>query len=333
MMKMVGIGMDETTSTGLETWHPLGQEFAPSVAYVFMGLYGRITALFKGSTMAGWTWHEDDPEVLNKLAPDQKRLAFAKANAMASLTLDGIVARVDPEDNRALEELGAMVLRSEHEGILEGYETLAMRALQLEEEDEHTAKIQGAHVSWLGLEMAWREPLGRIRQGGRREMPPDRTATAMQRGRESFDDLVSWEEAISFVTLLGPEHKRPVEAPELTLPEAPQRGILKDYEADKVRRANDRLGLDPDDADFARERFARLCVTGKGRSATRTMSPQPSPNVDIHGLWKEEKCQQLGERHQGPPKLRWNPPVRKEAINKRHRDLEDRVRAWGEEED
>ena len=333
MMKMVGVQIDETTLTGLETWHALGQEFVPSVAFVFSSLYGRITAPFKGSTTAGWVWHERDPAAMTSLAPDQTRLAFAAANAMASLTMDGIVARVDPEDNRDLSELGALVLRSEHEGILEGYETLAMRALQLDEEESDTCKVQRANVSWLGLEMAWREPLGRIRRGGRRELPPDKQATKIKRETERFDDLVSWEEAISFVTLLGPEHQRPVEAPELTLPKPPPKGILKPWEVHNVRRANDRLGLDPDDEDLARERFAGLCLNGEGRSASRTASPPPGPNEDVHGLWREERRRQQGERHQGPPTLKWNPPVRRETINKRHRDPEDRVSAWGEEGD
>ena len=172
MVRLMGVAMDETTVTGLETWHPLSQEFLPAVAYVFTGLWGRLTAPFKGSSLAGWAWNEHGPDESTTLAPDQSRLAFATANAMASLVLDGIVVRVDPEDYRALEKLGALVLKSEQERILEGDETLGMRALQLEEDEDPGKGLQRAHVSWLGLEMAWREPLGRIRRGGRREMPP-----------------------------------------------------------------------------------------------------------------------------------------------------------------
>ena len=71
---------------------------------------------------------------------------FATANEMASFALDGIVARVDPEDDRVLDELGALILKSEQEGILEGDETLGIRALQLEEGDPGE-EIQSAHVS------------------------------------------------------------------------------------------------------------------------------------------------------------------------------------------
>ena len=184
MMKLVGVSVDETTLTGLETWHPLSQEFVPSVSHVFSSFYGRITAPFKGSMSAGWVWHKEDPGALEGLAPDQTRLAFATANAMASLTMDGIVTRVDPEDERPLTELGALLLKAEHEGILEGYETLAMRALQLEEEEGDAAAVQRARVSWLGLEMAWREPMGRIHQGGRRDLPSDPTPRVLERERE-----------------------------------------------------------------------------------------------------------------------------------------------------
>ena len=332
MMKMVGVNIDETTITGLETWHTLGQEFAPSVAYVFSPLYGRITAPFKGSMSAGWVWHEPDPAAMVGLAPDQTRLAFATANAVASLTLDGIVARVDPEDGRALEELGALVLKSEHEGILEGHETLAMRALQIEEEDEHTARVQPAHVSWLGLEMAWREPMGRIRRGGMRELPADRTSRVLRRERECIEDAVTWEESISFVTLLGLEHQKPREASPVRLPEAPKKKILKDWDVLKIRRANERLGIDPDDLDLTRQRFAGLRVKDEGKPTTRIMSPPSAPNVDVHRLWKEERNRQAGGRHQGPPRLRWNPPIRKEALNKRYREQEDRVQAWDGED-
>ena len=329
MMDKVGIA----TVTGLETWHPLGHEFSPSIAYVFTGLWGRLTVPFKGSTSAGWAWNQHDPEESTRQAPDQVRLAFATANAMATLTLDGVVARVDPEDDRALEGLGALVLKSEQEGILEGDETIGMRGLQLEEARNSEATVQGPRVPWLGLEMAWREPMGRIRRGGRREIPMERTTTVLPRQKETIEDVWSWEESISFVTLLGPEPRRPIEALAFTLPAAPKKSVLKEWDVSKIRRANDQLGTDPDNLDLARQRFAGLNVTGKTESTTRTSSPPPTPNVDVHGLWKEEKNRHVGERHQGPPRLRWNPHVRKETIGKRHRDPEDRVQVWEAEGD
>ena len=206
MMGMTGIAVDEATVTGLETWHPLGQEFSPSVAYVFTGLYGRLTAPFKGTISAGWAWNQHGLEESSKLVPDQARLAFATSNAMVTLTLDGIVTRVDPEDSRGLESLGALILKSEQEGILEGDETIGMPALQIEEEEDGIAQVQGPTVSWLGLEMAWRQPMGRIRRGGKREIPKGETTRVLQRHEEIIDDVWSWEESISCITLLGPEH-------------------------------------------------------------------------------------------------------------------------------
>ena len=99
--------------------------------------------------------------------------------------------------------------------------------------------------------------------------------------------------------------------------------ILKDWDVLKIRRANERLEIDPDDLDLTRQRFAGLRVKDEGKPTTRTMSPPPAPNVDVHGLWKEERNRQAGGRHQGPPRLRWNPPICKEALNKRYREQED----------
>ena len=332
MMRWLGIELDEATLTGLETWHPLSREFSPSVAYVFSSLWGRITAPFKGEKSAGWAWNDHNHEEDGGLAPDQARLAFATANAMATLTLDGVVARVDPEDGRSLDRLGALVLKYEQEGILEGEETVGMRALQLDE-CEPQGKVPRSAVAWLGIEMAWREPLGRIRRGGRRQLPPDDSPKPLRRHKESVEDTITWEESLSFVTLLGPQHRRPLEATEIKLPTAPDKGVLKAWDETKNRRANERLGMDPDDLDLARKRFAGLYLGDNRKSKTRTLSPPPAPNVDVHGLWTEERNRQAGERHQGPPRLRWNPPVPKEAMNKRHRDPEDRVRAWEEVND
>ena len=273
MMRKLGIEIDEATITGLETWHPLSHEYPPSVAYVFTGLWNRITAPFKGSKSAGWAWNEHGPGESARFAPDQGRLAFATANAMASLTLDGVVTRVDPEDERGVETLGALILKSEQEGILEGEETIGMRALQLEEDVVHCRGVQRTQVSWLGLEMAWRQPLGRINRGGRREIPPDRPPTVLQRREERIDDSMMWEECISFITLLGPEHRRPVEAPDANLPEAPRKGVLKEWDQSKNRRANDRLGMDPDDYDLTRQRFAGLNLGDEKQSKMRTLSP------------------------------------------------------------
>ena len=333
MMMRLGVKLDEATLTGLETWHPLSQEFAPSVAYVFTGLWGRLTAPFKGSTSSGWAWNEHHHNEDARLAPDQARLAFAMANAMASLTLDGVMARVDPEDERDLENLGALVLKYEQEGILEGEETIGMRALQLGGDESQEQGIQRCHVSWLGLEMAWREPLGRIGRGGRRELPLDGAPRPLRRYKERMEDLIAWEESVSFVTLLGPEHRKPIEGTVIRLPEPPERRVLKAWDESKNRQANERLGMDPDDTDLARQRFAGLCLGDGRKSQTRTSSLPPTPNVDVHGLWEEERRRQAGERHQGPPRLKWNPPIRKETMNKRHRDPEDRVKAWGEEDD
>ena len=326
-LESLGIEPDGATMTGLETWHALGQEFSPSVAHVFKELWGRITSPFRGTSSSGWAWNQHSKEESSELAPDQARLAFAIGNAMASLTLDGIAARIDPEDGRPLEELGALILRSEQEGILEAEETLGLRALRLgngEDGDEANGAEETLKVSWGNIQTAYQEPFGRIQRAGNEPIPEEQKVSVLHRQREVFNDLVSWEEAISFVTLLGPEHKRPIQVEECVLPEAPARGILRNSDPDNVRRANDRLGLDPDDLDYARERFAGLKVTEDVKHQ-RTRSPPPAPNRDRHGLWEEEKHRQDGGRHRGPPRLRWNPPVKRETDHKRRRDPERRV--------
>ena len=153
------------------------------------------------------------------------------------------------------------------------------------------------------------------------------------RKKEVIMDWLTWEESVSCITLLGPEHQKPVRGESFTLPEMPKTGILRQFDPEKLRRANDRLGLDPDNLDYARERFAGLRVTeGEKKDVGRMPSPPPQPNCDVHGLWAEERHRQNGGRHRGPPRLRWNPPIRKEPQKKRYRDLEGQVEAWGEGE-
>ena len=329
-LQAVGISLDEATITGLETWHPLRQEFAPTVAYMFGELWGRITAPFKGSSSSGWAWNQHKCKESPELAPDQTRLAFAIGNSMASLTLDGVVARIDSEDPSPLKSLGLLVIQSEQEGILEADETIGMRALQLEAGDKQDDRLSlkvGRKVSWEHAWVAYREPFGHISKAGSEPIFFGE-GRVLESKKEVLDDLVAWEEAISFITLLGPEHKGPLRADGGLLPEPPARGILKSTDLEKNRRANERLGLDPDDVDFAAQRFAGLCVTETSRRATRTRSPPLAKNEDIHGLWEEERHRQMGGRHRWPPTLRWNPPVRREPIGKRHRDPEAWVNAW-----
>ena len=99
-----------------------------------------------------------------------------------------------------------------------------------------------------------------------------------------------------------------------------------------ILRANDRLGMDPDDLDYAKERFEDLNLTGEATGKNRTPSPPPPLNVDVHGLWDEEKHRQAGGRHRGPPRLKWNPPIRREALPKRSRDQGSRVEIYRGEE-
>ena len=336
-LEKIGVHLDEANVTGLETWHPLGQEFCPSVALVFPELWVRITAPFRGSLSSGWAWNHHSKDKSSDLAPDQARLAFAVGNALASLTMDGIVARIDPEDERPLKGLGALILVTEQEGILEGEETLAMRALRLGAE-EGTASEAGPKpvlgVSWGNAQIACREPLGRIRKVGVEPIQEEDERRVLKRSPEVIEDLLTWEESLSCVTLLGPEHQRPIRPEGVVLPSPPRVGILRHQELDTIRRANERLGLDPDDLDYAKERFAQLRVTEDvKREFGRTPSPPPAPNSDVHGLWAEEKHRQSGGRHRGPPRLRWNPPVRREDLKKRHRDPEGQVEGWGDPRD
>ena len=96
-MARVGVSLDEATLTGLETWHMFSQNFCPAIELEFGHLWVRLTASFRGTSSSGWAWHQVKEEV-KELSADQARLAFALGNAMASLTLDGVVARIDPED-------------------------------------------------------------------------------------------------------------------------------------------------------------------------------------------------------------------------------------------
>ena len=231
-MAKMGITLDEATITGLETWHVLDQSFCPAVALEFGHLWVRMTATFRGTTSSGWAWHKSDKEGMKELAPDQARLAFAIGNAMASLTLDGIVARIDPEDVTPLSELGAVVIRSEQEGILEGDETLGMRALRLEQQDELGLEPDeaGLKVGWDNLQVAYQEPFGRISKGQVSSIPEQQEARILERHEEVMTDLVKWEESISFITLLGPQHQRPTAFGEFRLPDAPEQGILRGFD-------------------------------------------------------------------------------------------------------
>ena len=104
----------------------------------------------------------------------------------------------------------------------------------------------------------FREPFGRIQRVGATPIPKEQRWKVLERKKEVINDLFAWEEGISFVTLPGPQYKRPVKAGELVLLEVPGNGILLSVDPDSIRRANDRLGLDPDDIDYARECFAEL---------------------------------------------------------------------------
>ena len=333
-MTRMGLVLDEAAVTGLETWYLLGQGFCPSVALVMPELWGRLTASFRGSASYGWAWNQHKKEESSDLAPDQTCLAFAIGNALATLSLDGIVARIDPEDTRSFGELGSIILQSEQEGILEGEETLAMRALRLgtEESGDDTYRDEAVlTVTWGNAQVAYREPLGRICRKETVSLRDEGERAVMTRKREVITDWLTWEESLSCITLLGPEHQKPMRGESITLPDRPAAGILRQFDPEKLRRANERLGLDPDDLDYARERFAGLKVTeGKKREVGRTPSPPPQPNFDVHGLWAEERHKQNGGRHRGPPRLRWNPPVKREPLKKRHRDVEGQVEAWGE---
>ena len=291
---------------------------------------GALGGLVSGYFLIGWTWHLTDNTKPKELTPDQTRLAFAIGNAMATLALDGIVARVDPEDVSPLKELGALVIKSEQEGILEGEETLVMRALRLEvrEENELDKAETEMNIKWSHMEVAYREPFGRIQRGEVTPIPDTPGQAVMMRREEIIGDLVTWEESLSFVTLLGPHHLRPHLTDDVKLPEPLSRGALKEFDAEGIRRANERLGVDPDDLDYTRDKFAGLRITDAGTEQNRTPSPPPPLNVDLLALWDEENHRQGGGRHRGPPNLRWNPPIRREAIPKRHRDPEARVEAW-----
>ena len=318
-MARLGIALDETTLTGLETWHMLDQGFCPAIGLELGHLWVRLTASFRGTSSSGWTWHNMGEE--NKeLTPEQARLAFALGNSMASLALDGVVARIDPEDLSPLRSLGTLILKAEQEGILEGEETLGMRALRLEAGDE---AAEGAGevrpmVRWSNLQKACREPFGRVGRIETAPIPEEQTARVMERHDEVIEDLVTWEEAIGFTTLLGPQHQRPVVTGNLQLPERAGKSILRGFELEAIRRANERLGLDPDDMDYARVRFPDLRTAYEVTSSNRTPSPPPPVNLDIHGLWEEEKHRRGGGRHRGPPRLRWNPPIPENLPRERH---------------
>ena len=332
----MGLKLDEVAVTSLETWHLLGRSFCPSVELVFPELWGRLTASFRGSTTSGWAWNHHKKEESPDLAPDQARLAFAISNALATLTLDGIVSRIDPEDPRPLAELGSVVLQAEQEGILEGEETLGLRALRLGAEDTCGEEGQDPRprVMWSGVQVAYCEPLGRIRWAGIIPIREEEERLVLQRKKEVIMDIFTWEESISRVMLLGPEHQKPVMEENEELPEPPGSGILRNLAPDMVRRANERLGLDPDDLDFATERFADLRLNEPSRRQVgRTPSPPPPPKYDVHGLWAEERHRQSGGRHRGPPRLRWQLPKLKEPQKKRDRDPESQVEAWREAED
>ena len=227
-MERLGLGLDDLTVTGLETWHLLGQGFCPAVELVFPELWGRLTASFRGSATSGWAWNLHRKEESHELVPDQTRLAFAIGNALATLTLDGIVARVDPEDHRPLADLGSLVLHTEQEGILEGEETLGLRALRLGAEDSSGAEGLEAKqgVSWSDVQVAYREPLGRVRWAERIPVRDEEIRPVLKRKKEVIIDIFTWEESISRVMLLGPEHQGPDMEENEELPEPPGPGIL-----------------------------------------------------------------------------------------------------------
>ena len=201
----------------------------------------------------------------------------------------------------------------------------AMRALRLETGEEMATRPT---VKWDSLQLACWEPFGRISREGTVQIPEQQQARVLVRQEEAIEDLVMWEESISFITLLGPQHRKPTLMEGFQLPGPPGKSILRDFDLEGIRRANERLGVNPDDMDYARERFPDLRTTGNVQKTNRTSSPPPPLNIDVHGLWEEEKHRQEGGRHRGLPWLRWNQPVRREALPKRHRDPEGRIEAW-----
>ena len=135
-MERMGLGLDEATVTGLETWHLLGQGFCPSVALVLPELWGRLTASFRGSTTSRWVWNQHKREESSDLAPDQTRLHLRLEMRVGIPHPQWDCGSHRPGGHETIGGFGSIILQSEQEGILEGEETLAMRALCLGTEEE-----------------------------------------------------------------------------------------------------------------------------------------------------------------------------------------------------
>ncbi len=157
-------------------------------------------------------------------------------------------------------------------------------------------------------------------------MPEYHDQLILKRRPKEIRDWAHWEESLSFVTLIGSEHVIPEHVSMQQVPDSLRTSILKPFALEKIRRVNDRIGLDPDDMDRDRKKFARLKTSDREICNHQTASPPPRRR-DFLGLWKEEAHRQAGGRHQGPPFIRWDMPVLKGKKRgpKRDREQEDRL--------
>ena len=126
--------------------------------------------------------------------------------------------------------------------------------------------------------------------------------------------------------LIGVEHVKPDHEILQVAPGVVRPSILKPFQGDRIRRANERLGRDPDDMDHRRKRFSRFNTRDRDVCNNQTASPPPGRR-DLLGLWKEEAHRQAGGRHQGPPFIRWDLPVVRNKVKglKRGRDSEEKL--------
>ena len=338
LLRLVDIELDEAVLTGLGRWHAISDQFAPTVVSIFREWHTRLTAPFRGEITYGWNDGKSGDK--GQLAPEQARLAFALGNSMAFMALDGVVPSLDQEEPGDLSRLGKLVIEAEHTELLEAPELMVMENLRLDQEDaseeegaqldrEAKLKVEPMKkcVSWGHLEQAVQEPLGRIyRCPWVYEVPEEHEQLLLRSRQEEIKDWSHWEESLSFLTLLGGEHVHPEHEVIQRPPDSDKESILKTFDEGKIRRANERLGRDPDDMDHGRKRFSRLDLRDKEICNNQTASPPPRKR-DVLGLWEEEARRQAGGRQQGPPFLRWEVPIlrKKQKGAKRDRDLEERL--------